>query len=106
MLTVTDSARVQIIRMLDQMKSKHLRIEVKSGGCSGFQYGFDVVETPEKDDILINIDTGYFIVMDQMTVQYIEGSEIDFVEDLTGSSMVIKNPNAQKCCGCGNSFSA
>lgn len=106
MLTVTNEAREQIIRMLDQMKSKHLRIEVKSGGCSGFQYAFDAVETPEKDDILINIDTGYFIIMDQTTVQYMDGSEIDFVEDLTGSSMVIKNPNATRQCGCGKSFCA
>lgn len=106
MLTVTDDAREQIIKMLDQMKFKHLRIEVQSGGCSGFRYGFDIVETPEKDDILINIDTGYFIVMDQMTVQYMTGSEIDYKVDLQGSAIVIRNPNATRQCGCGKSFCA
>ena len=106
MLTVTNDARTHLVKMLDQMEVKHFRVKVEGGGCSGFQYSFDIVEKPEPDDILINFDTGYFVVMDPTTVTLMEGAEIDWKKENFGSALIIRNPNATQCCGCGNSFSA
>ena len=105
-LTVTEPARKALIRMLDQMKVKHFRIKVESGGCSGLKYSFDIVETPDKDDILVNFDTGYFIVLDPASITFMQGVEIDWKEEVMGSSIVIRNPNANHQCGCGKSFGA
>lgn len=103
-LTVTEPAREALVRLLNQMKVKHLRILVESGGCSGLKYSFDTVETPEKDDILVNFDTGYFIILDPASVPFMHGVEVDLKEELVGSSIVIRNPNATGQCGCGKSF--
>lgn len=81
-----------------------LRITVSGGGCSGFQYGFDLDVEHQADDVVVERD-GVRIVVDGMSLLYLMGAEVDFVEDLTGSYFRIHNPNAQSSCGCGNSFS-
>jgi iron-sulfur cluster assembly accessory protein len=80
-----------------------LRVSVDGGGCSGFQYGFNLVSTPEPDDLVIERD-GAKVVIDPVSLQFLNGSEIDFVDDLIGSYFEIKNPNASSSCGCGASF--
>jgi iron-sulfur cluster insertion protein len=80
-----------------------LRISVSGGGCSGFQYGFALDQNDEEGDIAIERD-GAKVVIDGMSLMYMLGCEVDYVEDLTGSSFRVSNPNATASCGCGNSF--
>ena len=81
-----------------------LRVAVNGGGCSGFQYEFDLVEQGQEDDITIERD-GARAVVDLMSLVMLKGSEIDFVDELVGAQFRIHNPNAKSSCGCGVSFS-
>jgi iron-sulfur cluster assembly accessory protein len=81
-----------------------LRISVEGGGCSGFQYKFDVERAQAKDDIVIARDSAVVLV-DPASVPFLAGSEVDFVDDLIGASFRVVNPNATASCGCGTSFS-
>jgi iron-sulfur cluster insertion protein len=80
-----------------------LRISVSGGGCSGFQYGFALDDQAEDGDIAIE-RAGARVVIDGMSLMYMIGCEVDYVEDLTGSYFRVANPNATASCGCGNSF--
>ena len=80
-----------------------LRVSVEGGGCSGFQYKFDMEQAQAEDDLVIARE-GAVILIDPVSVRYMAGSEIDFVEDLIGASFKVKNPNATASCGCGTSF--
>ncbi len=81
-----------------------LRVAVEGGGCSGFQYQLDLVEEAQADDIRIECD-GQAALVDAVSVPFLKGSEITFVDELAGAQFVIKNPNAASSCGCGVSFS-
>ncbi len=81
-----------------------LRVSVEGGGCSGFQYRFDVEREKAADDIVIERG-GAVVLVDPISVRYLAGSEIDFVDDLIGASFKVHNPNATASCGCGTSFS-
>jgi iron-sulfur cluster assembly accessory protein len=81
-----------------------LRISVEGGGCSGFQYKFDVARDRAADDLVITRD-GATVVVDPTSVTLLNGSEVDFVDDLIGASFRVNNPNATASCGCGTSFS-
>src|SRR2546421_11532927 len=81
-----------------------LRVSVEGGGCSGFQYKFDVERDQAADDIVLARD-GAVVLIDPVSLKYMEGAEIDFVDDLIGASFKIANPNATASCGCGTSFS-
>ncbi len=80
------------------------RVSVEGGGCSGFQYKFDMVGAAEAEDIVIERE-GARMLIDPVSLDYLKGSEVDFVDDLMGASFRISNPNAQSSCGCGTSFS-
>jgi iron-sulfur cluster assembly accessory protein len=81
-----------------------LRVAVDGGGCSGFQYAFDLVEAAEADDLTIERD-GAAAVVDTVSMLMLKGSEIDFVDELAGAQFRVRNPNARSSCGCGVSFS-
>ncbi|MEL7047455.1 MAG: iron-sulfur cluster insertion protein ErpA [Pseudomonadota bacterium] len=81
-----------------------LRVSVEGGGCSGFQYKFDLVQDVADDDIKLEND-GAVVLIDPTSLEFLAGSEIDFVDDLIGASFQIRNPNATASCGCGTSFS-
>jgi len=81
-----------------------LRVSVEGGGCSGFQYKFDIERAQAADDIVVSRD-GATVLIDQVSLGYLAGSEIDFVDDLIGASFRINNPQAKASCGCGTSFS-
>ena len=81
-----------------------LRISVNGGGCSGFQYAFDIERASQPDDIVVQRD-GATVLVDQVSLPFLEGSTIDFVDDLIGQSFKIQNPHATASCGCGTSFS-
>jgi iron-sulfur cluster insertion protein len=81
-----------------------LRVAVEGGGCSGFQYQFDLVEEAQPDDLRIERD-GAAALIDEMSLVLLKGSEIDFVDELAGAEFRVRNPNAKSSCGCGVSFS-
>jgi iron-sulfur cluster assembly accessory protein len=81
-----------------------LRISVNGGGCSGFQYAFDIERIRQPDDIVVQRD-GATVLVDQVSLPFLEGSTVDFVDDLIGQSFKIDNPHATASCGCGTSFS-
>lgn len=81
-----------------------MRVSVEGGGCSGFSYKFDLVSEQEGDDIILQKGDAK-VLIDRLSVVYMDGSEIDFVDNLLGQSFQIKNPNAVASCGCGTSFS-
>jgi len=81
-----------------------LRVAVDGGGCSGFQYRFDLVATPEPDDLRIE-NAGQAAVVDELSLALLKGSQIDFVDELAGAEFKVRNPNARSSCGCGVSFS-
>ena len=80
------------------------RITVSGGGCSGFQYGFSFDEKPAQDDVVFEAE-GVRVVVDEVSLELVKGSELSYVEDLVGSSFKMTNPNAKSSCGCGTSFS-
>src|SRR5437588_11458271 len=80
-----------------------LRVSVEGGGCSGFQYKFDIERAKADDDIIIARD-GATVLIDPVSLQYMAGAEIDFIDDLIGASFKIANPKATASCGCGTSF--
>jgi iron-sulfur cluster insertion protein len=88
----------------DEYRGRMLRISVSGGGCSGFQYGFTFDEDRVDGDVLIERD-GARILIDDVSIDLLKGSVIDYVEDMIGSSFAIRNPQAKSSCGCGNSFS-
>jgi len=81
-----------------------LRVSVEGGGCSGFQYRFDMEQSRAPDDFVVSRDRAT-VLIDPISLRYMEGAEIDFVDDLIGASFKIANPNATASCGCGTSFS-
>jgi len=104
-VTVSARAAKRIAEILKAETSPAmLRIAVTGGGCSGFQYNFALDEVRADDDLVIERD-GAVVLIDPMSLDFLKGSEIDFVDDLIGASFKINNPNAQSSCGCGTSFS-
>ena len=104
-VAVSDSAarRVAALIAAEGRPGVKLRVSVSGGGCSGFQYGFALDDKDDEGDILVERD-GAAVVVDGMSLMYVLGAEIDFVEDLSGSYFRVKNPNAASSCGCGSSF--
>ena len=104
-ITLSFSA-AQRIRALGQAEGRSvmLRVAVEGGGCSGFQYQFDLVDQPQDDDLKIERD-GAAALVDVISLALLKGSEIDYVDELAGAEFKIRNPNAKSSCGCGVSFS-
>jgi iron-sulfur cluster insertion protein len=105
-IIITDSAaqRIATLKAQEQAEGSFLRIAVSGGGCSGFQYGLTFDEETNADDVVFE-HGGVRVVVDDVSLDLLNGSEVDFVEDLMGASFQIRNPNAASSCGCGNSFS-
>ena len=103
---VTDNAAKRIARIIGgEPAGTALRVSVEGGGCSGFQYRYDLTREPaEAEDLVLRRD-GAIVLIDPVSLQYLAGSEIDFVDDLMGQSFQVRNPNATASCGCGTSFS-
>ena len=106
MINITPNAKAKIADLLleENNPKLSLRTFVQGGGCSGFSYGFTFDEEKNEDDFEVVVGD-YKLLVDAMSMQYLQGSEIDYKEDLSGSSFSIKNPNAESTCGCGSSFS-
>jgi len=104
-IVITESANAKITDILAEENNPNmkLRVFVQGGGCSGFQYGFTLDELQNEDDWVIE-KPGLTVLVDSMSIQYMQGASIDYSESLMSSEFVIKNPNAQSTCGCGSSF--
>lgn len=98
-VTVTENANNKITTILKS--SEFIRLYIQGGGCSGFQYMFDVVSEKEEDDIQV---PGSRLLIDPLSYQYIEDSQIDYTSDILGSKFIVNNPQATTTCGCGQSF--
>jgi len=105
MITISDSAKEKIkdILLEENNPKLALRTFVQGGGCSGFSYGFTLDEEMNEDDFEIPLE-GFRVLVDAMSMNYLTGAEIDYKEEVMGSSFTIKNPNATTTCGCGSSF--
>ncbi|MCG6939084.1 MAG: iron-sulfur cluster insertion protein ErpA [Gammaproteobacteria bacterium] len=102
----TDAAANKVRALVEEEKNPNLklRVSVDGGGCSGFQYGFAFDENINSDDTVIE-KNGATMLVDVSSMQYLNGSEVDYLEGLEGARFVINNPNAKSTCGCGSSFS-
>src|SRR6201991_3050723 len=104
-VTITERAARRIGKILkSEGDGAKLRISVEGGGCSGFQYKFDIDRAQAEDDLVIERDSAVVLV-DPASVPFLAGSEVDFIDDLIGASFRVHNPNATASCGCGTSFS-
>ncbi len=101
----TDSAAKKVGTLISEEGNDNLklRVYISGGGCSGFQYGFTFDEEVNEDDTQVEND-GVTVLIDSMSIQYLNGAEIDYKEDVSGAQFVIRNPNASTTCGCGSSF--
>jgi len=103
-ITVSERAAKRIGEILKgEPAGTMLRVSVEGGGCSGFQYKFDMERTRAADDLVISRENAV-VLIDPVSVNFMAGSEIDFVDDLIGASFKVKNPQAKASCGCGTSF--
>ena len=103
--SVTDSAAKRIAFLASrEAKPVMMRVAVLGGGCSGFQYNFSFEDARNDDDLVIERN-GASVLVDSTSLELLQGSELDYVEEMVGSSFQVKNPNATSSCGCGNSFS-
>jgi iron-sulfur cluster assembly accessory protein len=104
-VTLSEAAAKRIAQIVSADSSnKALRVSVEGGGCSGFSYKFDLTDAETDDDVVVARGEAK-VLIDSMSLIYMAGSEIDFVDNLLGQSFQIKNPNAVASCGCGTSFS-
>ncbi len=103
---VTDSAATQIAKLIQHEGNDalHLRLAVNGGGCAGFSYAFSFDETQQPEDHLFE-KNGIGVLVDETSLDLLQGSILDFVDDLIGAAFQVKNPNATSSCGCGTSFS-
>jgi iron-sulfur cluster insertion protein len=106
MITISNSAKLKILDLLVEENNPNLSLRtfVQGGGCSGFSYGFTFDEEKNEDDFEIPLTGSFKVLIDAMSMQYLQGAEIDYKEELMGSQFSIKNPNATTTCGCGSSF--
>ena len=102
----TESAANKVNKLVEEEKNPNLklRVSVDGGGCSGFQYAFAFDENVADDDTVVEVN-GATMVVDVTSMQYLNGSEVDYLEGLEGARFVVNNPNAKSTCGCGSSFS-
>jgi iron-sulfur cluster assembly accessory protein len=104
-VTLSESAAKRIKAILAKQPDKsYLRVSVEGGGCSGFSYKFDLDDKANADDLVVERD-GVSVLVDEMSLEFMSGSEIDFSTELIGAAFKINNPNATAGCGCGTSFS-
>lgn len=104
-IALTPSAAARVAKIAErQGKPAMLRLSVEGGGCAGFQYRFDLAEEVADDDVSVETD-GARLVVDEVSLDLVRGSEVDYVESLGGAAFQVRNPQAASGCGCGTSFS-
>jgi len=105
-VTLTERAARRVAQVLSrEPEGTVLRVSIEGGGCSGFQYRYDLTREPAAEDDIVLGANGATVLIDPVSAGFLEGAEIDFVDDLMGQAFQIRNPNAIASCGCGTSFS-
>jgi iron-sulfur cluster assembly accessory protein len=107
-ISLTDNAVKMIRSALEETEGEegdYLRVGVKGGGCSGFQYSLNFTDEVDDEDLLVLVD-GVKVITDAFSASYLKGTELDYVESLQGAGFKFNNPNAKRTCGCGSSFSS
>jgi iron-sulfur cluster insertion protein len=105
MITITSDAAKKIKSIIDEEDpSLKLRVSVQGGGCTGFQYGFSLEELPPAEDDFIFDKDGISVIIDSVSLQYMNEAELDYTQNLMGANFTIRNPNVTATCGCGSSF--
>ena len=103
-VTLSDTAAKRIVEITaDEPVNKMLRVSVEGGGCTGFQYKFDLVADRQDDDLVVE-NGGATMLVDAVSLPFLAGSEVDFANELIGAMFHVRNPNATASCGCGTSF--
>ena len=102
-VVLTNDAAKHIKTIVAEKDTKYLRVSITGGGCSGFRYVFNLDEAPQDDDTVVK-KHGSAIIIDPMSIQYLAGSTLDYVQTLAGSNFIVSNPLATGTCGCGESF--
>ncbi len=103
MIKVTEAAKTRMIDVLIDEKASLLRFGLQGGGCNGFQYYFAIEKEKFEDDSEVYLGDGYTVLVDAMSMMYLQEAEIDFKRDLMGENFVFNNPNVAHSCGCGSS---
>jgi iron-sulfur cluster insertion protein len=106
MISITDSAKKQLIDLCESNKKWGVKLAVKGGGCAGFSYDWSFIDQESEvlsDDEIIDLEQAKFVV-DGMSLMFVLGTELDYKREIFGSSFVFENPNAKSSCGCGTSF--
>lgn len=106
-ITISSAAAVRVRELAREQGNPalKLRVSVEGGGCSGFQYRFSTEAAPAADDVVLG-EGGAGLVVDPVSLPYLQGAEVDYVDELSGAQFVVRNPNAKSTCGCGSSFTA
>ena len=105
LVSITQSAIDHMSTLITEQGQPVVRLQVKGGGCAGFQYEWKMEDAVDANDEVIDLPNGKFAI-DEFSVMYVAGTEVDFVKEVFGSQLVIRNPNATSSCGCGESFAA
>ncbi len=103
-LIVTPAAAQRILKITGGDSAAALRLAVNGGGCSGFQYEFEIAKSREPEDLAFQLD-GATVLVDTVSMLYVDGSVLDFEDNLMGQAFKVNNPQAKSSCGCGTSFS-
>lgn len=106
MINLTEAAQTKLVEIVSRENNPDLRVRmyVTGGGCSGMQYGFEITPEYSEDDFVFPVMSSS-VVIDPISMQYVEGITVDYIDDLNGARFVMNNPKAQTTCGCGSSFS-
>ena len=106
MITITESAKIKILDLFAEEGNPDLKLRtfVQGGGCTGFQYGFSLEELPPAEDDFVFDKDGISVIIDSVSLQYLNESELDYTQSLMGANFTIRNPNVKATCGCGSSF--
>jgi len=105
MITVTKAAEVYLDDQLLKNNSRYVKLTVKGGGCAGFSYDYSFCNEKDPMDFEVELGFGRSFLVDSMSLMYVAGTELDYVTDLAGSALKLRNPNETSSCGCGKSFS-
>jgi len=105
LVNITDTAKKYLLDTCYFEKSNSVRLEVIGGGCAGFSYKWELSEDKNPLDCVVSLDSKHNLIIDNMSLMYVIGTEIDYEQKLGSSSLVIRNPNETSSCGCGKSFS-
>lgn len=104
MITITEKAKTYLSQQCENAGHPFVKLSIRGGGCAGFSYEYEFADQPDPLDFKVELDGGKGFLVDGMAFMYVVGTELDYVTDLAGSALKLRNPNESSTCGCGKSF--